>query len=148
MNCIYCGNDTETYNSRARARNPSVWRRRRCKTCVAQFTTLELPDYSTALAVEGVRGKIYPFSRDKLFMSLHRALGHRQDALASATGLTETVIGSLLRRKKAHPAGLLTMREIALAAHLALKRYDTLAAHTYKAYHQTALRGSGKQDQG
>lgn len=139
MVCIYCGQQTEVYNSRERARNPSVWRRRRCKACVAQFSTIELPDYSTSLAVEGLRGKLYPFSRDKLFVSLHKALSHRQDALDSATGLTETVIGYLLRHKKSSAAGVIDMRDIAQAAHTALKRYDPLAAHTYKAYHQTAL---------
>lgn len=139
MVCIYCDAQTEVYNSRDRARNPSVWRRRRCKSCVAQFSTLELPDYSTSLAVEGLRGKLYPFSRDKLFLSLLKALNHRHDALPSATSLTDTVIGQLLRRKKTTASGVLEMYDIARTAHQTLKRYDPLAAHTYKAYHQVAL---------
>ncbi len=141
MNCIYCDCGTEVTNSRAKARNPSVWRRRRCNTCVAQFSTLERPDYATALVVEGIRGKLYPFSRDKLFLSLYKSLGHRQDALNSATELTDTIIGRLLRQRQA-PDGLLQMAAIAHAAHITLKRYDPLAAHTYKAYHQAALKGS------
>lgn len=140
MICIYCGGETEVYNSRARARMPSIWRRRRCKTCVAQFSTVELPDYPTGLAVEGLRGKLYPFSRDKLFLSLYKALGHRQDALDSATALTDTVIGQILKAKRQQPS-IISIKDIAWAAHRALKRYDPLAAHTYKAYHQRAISG-------
>lgn len=144
MVCIYCGHETEVYNSRERARNPSVWRRRRCSLCVAQFTTEELPDYRTSLVVKGQDHKLYPFNRDKLFLSLHSALGHRQDALTPATELTSTVIGSLLRKKRA-PDGLLTISVLAKQTHQTLKRFDPLAAHTYKAYHQTALKSRGNQ---
>lgn len=139
MVCIYCGQDTEVYNSRVKTRNPSVWRRRRCQACVAQFTTLELPDYRASLVVEGVGGKLYPFSRDKLFLSLFKALEYRRDALNSATELTSTVIGRLLRTKKTSD-GLIRMSAIAETAHTVLKRFDPPAAHTYKAYHQSSLR--------
>ena len=139
MVCIYCGHETEVYNSREKTRNPSVWRRRRCVACVAQFTTHELPDYSSALVVIGTTGKLYPFSRDKLFLSLYKALEYRQDALRVATELTATVIGKLLRNKKA-PDGALSMSAIAEVAHLTLKRFDAPAAHTYKAFHSSALR--------
>lgn len=87
MVCIYCGKQTEVYNSRARTLNPSVWRRRQCIACDAKYTTIELPDYASALVVEGARGKLYPFSRDKLFLSLHKALEYRQDAIFVATEL-------------------------------------------------------------
>lgn len=139
MVCIYCGHETEVYNSRERARNPSVWRRRRCLACVAQFSTDELPDYDSALAVKGINGKLYPFNRDKLFLSLYKSLGHRQDALNSATELTSTTIGSLLRKMKA-PDGLLPIETLAVQTYQILKRFDPLAAHTYKAYHQTSLK--------
>lgn len=141
MICIYCGNKTEVYNTRERKRSPSVWRRRRCISCVAQFSTIEMPDYGSNLVVEGLRGKLYPFSRDKLFLSLHKALGHRQDALNSATELTETIISSLLKNNHA-PEGLLEIEDIAKTAYQTLGRYDPLAAATYKAYHQTALRNA------
>ncbi len=139
MVCIYCGHETEVYNSRERARNPSVWRRRRCGACVAQFSTNELPDYETSLVVTGTSGKLYPFSRDKLFLSLYRALGHRNDALDSATQLSDTVIGKLLRNNKASE-GIVTIQRLAQTTYEILKRYDPLAAHTYKAYHRTALK--------
>lgn len=138
MVCIYCNHETEVYNSRERKRNPSVWRRRRCIACVAQFSTNELPDYATSLVVSGQNKTVYPFSRDRLFLSLYKSLGHRKDALTSATELTQTVIGKLLRDCVARD-GVISMRELTVQAYRILKRYDPLAATTYKAYHQSHL---------
>ena len=141
MVCIYCENKTEVSNSRAKAHTPSVWRRRTCKKCVAQFTTTELPDYTKALLVETYGSKKHmPFSRDKLFLSLHKSLGHRGDALNSSTALVNTVIGRLLNKKYV-VNGSVTTKIISKVAYEVLKRYDPLAATTYKAYHQAALKG-------
>jgi len=140
MVCIYCGSETEVTNSRAKARTPSVWRRRSCKECVAQFTTTELPDYEKSLLVAGLNNKkFYPFSRDKLFLSLYKSLGHRQDALNSSSALTSTVIGVLLNKKYV-VNGAISTQSVAKVAHEALKRFDPLAATSYKAYHQAALK--------
>lgn len=140
MVCIYCGNNTEVTNSRPKARNASVWRRRACKSCVAQFTTVELPDYATALVIEGAdKTKLRPFSRDKLFLSLYKSLGHREDALNSSTALTNTVIGRVLSKKLAK-TGACNSEDLAKTTYEVLKRFDPLAAHTYKAYHQASLR--------
>jgi transcriptional regulator NrdR family protein len=142
MVCIYCGNDTKVTNSRDRARNPSVWRRRTCLACVAQFTTNELPDYSTALLVLNTERKhSTAFSRDKLFLSLYKSLGHRRDSLNSATELTNTIIGRVLHKKLA-PSGAISPQALAKISYDTLKRYDPLAAHNYKAYHQAALKRS------
>jgi transcriptional regulator NrdR family protein len=140
MVCIYCGHDTEVTNSRSKTRNASVWRRRACKSCVAQFTTIELPDYTTAISVESSDNtKLRAFSRDELFLSLYKSLGHRKDALSSATALTNTVIGRLLNKKLAKD-GSMSTKDLAKTAYEVLKRFDPLAAHTYKAYHQSLLR--------
>lgn len=140
MVCIYCGNETDVTNSRAKARTPSVWRRRTCKTCVAQFTTIELPDYAKALLVETPSfKKPSAFSRDKLFLSLYKSLGHRADALNSTTALTSTIIGRLINKKHL-TNGALSTQSIASVCYLTLKRFDPLAATTYKAYHQANLR--------
>lgn len=137
MICIYCGHETEVYNSRPKARQPLVWRRRRCLYCVAQFTTHELPEYATALVVE--RGKVLvPFERDKLLLSIYRACGHREDSQAAATELTNTVLGQIARKKLA-PHGTLPVQKLAMLIHVTIKRFDPLAANTYKAYHQKSL---------
>lgn len=139
MVCIYCNHETEVYNSRERKRNPSVWRRRRCKACVAQFSTNETPDYATGFAVSGQNKKLYPFSRDELFLSLYRALGHRKDCRESATELTSTAIGSIIRAQIIVD-GVINIKDLTQYTHKILKRYDSLAAHTYKAYHQAHLK--------
>ena len=140
MVCIFCHNETEVTNSRAKSRTPSVWRRRACKQCVAQFTTTELPDYTKALKVLSMDSrKLNPFSRDKLFLSLYQSLGHRKDALDSSTALTTTVIGRLIN-KKFVINGAIETKSISKVAYEALKRYDPLAAATYKAYHQLTLK--------
>lgn len=139
MFCIYCGHTTRIYNSRTNRKNPSVWRRRRCDTCVAQFTTLELPDYPSVLAVRGTSGKLYPFLRDKLFMSIHKSLAYRTDSIPAASELTATIIGRLLRTRQAQD-GLITMKSITEAAYLTLGRFDQPAADTYFAYHQRLLK--------
>lgn len=137
MVCIYCGHETEVTNSRPAARLPRVWRRRVCKACVAQFTTNELPDFASSMVVQAPSGALKPFLRDKLFLSVHRALSHREDALSSATELTNTAIGKAFRQKpegSVLPASLLA--KVTLES---LRRFDPLAGHTYKAYHQRTL---------
>jgi transcriptional regulator NrdR family protein len=137
MVCIYCGHETEVVNSRKRGRLPSVWRRRVCKQCVAQFTTLEQPDYTTALLVEDAGYKnLKPFSRDQLFLSIYKSLGHRSDALKSSTALTETIIGKLLN-KKLVKNGVIDSENIAKTSYDILKRFDKTAATFYRAYHKS-----------
>ena len=138
MVCIYCGGDTEVTNSRRKARQPLVWRRRRCIACVAQFTTHELPEYATALVVD--HGKVLvQFERDKLFLSIHFACSHRGDSQTAASSLTATVLGSIARKKQA-PDGKLALFELARLTYDTLKRFDRNAAATYKAHHQDSLR--------
>lgn len=138
MECIYCNSDTEIYNSRPSKKNSSVWRRRRCKTCFAQFTTYELPDYTSTLSIEGQNGKLYPFSRDKLFLSTYRALGHRKDALDSATELVTTIISKLL--KEYEESAKIPAKDLALVTFKTLNYYDQFSGDSYRAYHQRLLR--------
>lgn len=140
MVCIYCGYETKVTNSRKKARQPLVWRRRQCERCVAQFTTHELPDYATALVID--RGKVLvPFERDKLFLSVHFACSHRKDAQEAATSLTETILGKIARKKLA-PEGKLTVKAMAHLTYDTLRQFDRNAAATYKAHHQAALRAA------
>lgn len=139
MVCIFCSSETEVKNSRSKAKTPSVWRRRVCKVCVAQFSTIELPDYARALRVE-MPGNKKPiaFSRDRLFLSLQKSLAHRADAVDAASALSATVISRLLKLR--HKDGVYSSQDIAKRAYEILKRFDPLAAHTYKAYHQASLK--------
>jgi transcriptional repressor NrdR len=137
MVCIYCGHDTEVVNSRKKARQPLVWRRRRCEQCVAQFTTHELPEYTTALLVK--HGKVLtPFERDQLFLSIHFACSHRLDSQKAATSITNTVIGYIARRNLARE-GNLSNEALAKLTYETLRRFDRNAAATYKAHHLKSL---------
>lgn len=133
MVCIYCGGPTHVANSREQKRVGNVWRRRSCKTCQAVFTTIESADLSASLRVRhpGIR-QLEVFNRDKLFMSLARALGHRSDFLEAADALTATTIGRLL---KTHPGASIETSLVREHAHTVLSRFDKAAAISYAAYH-------------
>ncbi len=132
MRCIYCESDTKVNNSRLQRRLNRVWRRRECAQCHAVFTTEEAVELSGSIVVRTTTKKLEPFSRDTLFASLLRALGHRQTAVADAGALTATVIAKLLL---AATNAAVTPQEIVVLASETLERFDTAAATQYKAYH-------------
>jgi hypothetical protein len=86
-----------------------------------------------------VDGTVRAFSRDRLFLSLYKSLGHRDNALDDATALTATVLAKILRSSMTE-SGILEATALAKKSYSTLKRYDPLAAHAYKAYHQKTLR--------
>ncbi|MBC7707841.1 hypothetical protein H7Y63_01315 [Polaromonas sp.] len=114
-------------------RSNSVWRRRRCTTCAAVFTTHETADYSALWRVSGPKASLMPFSHDKLFLSLYNSLQHRPTALTDASGITDTVISKLMSQAK---DGLLQPSQIIQTATVALHRFDTAASVHYQAFHK------------
>ena len=133
MVCVYCGGDTGVVNSRPQKRDNRVWRRRRCKSCGAVFSTEEAARLDQAWQVSGPRERLRPFSRDKLFMSLYDSCRHRTTALSDARGLTETVIGKLA----AHVAGgTVGTGDITGVAQVVLNRFDKAASVYYAARHR------------
>jgi len=144
MVCVYCGSETEVTNTRSRARLPSVWRRRQCKACVAQFSTIEAADLGGSYLVTYGDGGTAPFQRDVLFVSIMDALKHRPDNVTAAGALADTVIGTLLKSARSSRSsvqrGRFTTHDIATAAHQVLRRFDTFGAASYKAFHQAALK--------
>ncbi len=131
MKCIYCREDTKVTNSRLQKTRNQVWRRRHCQQCGADFTTLEKPDFLTALTV--THKKYYtPFSRDKLFLSVYESVKHRKTALSDATALTDTIVGKLYPLIQ---SGSLTQDQIVTIASEALHHFDKAAASHYNAYH-------------
>lgn len=73
-----------------------------------------------------------PFSRDKLFLSLHNSCQHRKTALRDAQGLTDTIIKKLPAYIE---AGTLTNTAISRVAQVALNRFDAVASAHYQAVH-------------
>jgi transcriptional repressor NrdR len=132
MVCIQCGSKTEVVNSRTGRRSNQVWRRRHCTRCGALFTTEERADYEAAWAVRSPQGRLEPFSRDKLLVSLYRSLRHRPAALRDAGALADTIINKL-RAQAAD--GVLESRIITGTARVALNRFDHAASVAYQAFH-------------
>lgn len=134
MICIYCKGDTRVGNSRLQRRSNNIWRRRVCKLCAASFTTLEKPDLFSCFMVHGKDATLEKFSRDKLFLSIHKSCQHRKGAIADASALTDTVIAVL-----PFPATeSIDAKIIATNTHQILKRFDEVAASLYEAYHLQA----------
>lgn len=133
MVCLQCGAKTHVINSRLQKRNNRVWRRRQCLGCQAIFTTTEEALYAALWAVQGKNGKITPFSRDKLLLSLYKSCGHRPRALEDASELTDTVISKLAALSV---NGLLGATVIARVSQVVLSRFDKAASTHYQAFHQ------------
>lgn len=133
MVCIYCGGDTRITNSRPQKRLGQTWRRHACLQCSSIFTTNESVDLTTSLTVSNETAAVRPFSRDKLFVSLLKALGHRQDPVKDAGALTATVIAKLTHEAK---AAVVSHKAITTVALQTLKHFDRPAAVQYAAYHQ------------
>lgn len=131
MVCIYCGSETSVSNSRKQKRRNTVWRRRVCAQCHATVTTVEAVDLENALVITSDRRHEH-FSRDKLFISIYESCKHRNDAQASATALTDTIITLL------YPLitdASVTRSDIIKITTKVLHRYDEPAVVYYKAFH-------------
>jgi transcriptional repressor NrdR len=133
MVCVYCGSRTQVANSRPQKRLHQVWRRRTCTTCGAIFTTNETIDFSTSLVVRNSTGSVQPFNRDQLFVSILRAVGHREAPVRDASALTATITGRLLHNTK---TAVITRTDIINTTLQALKHFDQAAAVQYAAYHK------------
>jgi transcriptional repressor NrdR len=132
MVCIYCGSQTQVSNSRHKRRTNEVWRRRTCQNCQAVFTTLETPTLEQSVSVIGKSGRLEPFERDKLYLSIVSACGHRKHPSKDATGLTATVISQLLPQIK---QASLSKSQIIEVTSKVLGRFDKSASSAYQAYH-------------
>ncbi len=133
MVCIYCGGGTAVINSRPQRRANQIWRRRRCKACGSVFTSEESAQYGSAWQVRSLQGRLEPFSRLKLCLSLLKSCEHRLTALNDAEALTATVIAKLPPHVR---GGTLDARDIARAAQVALNRFDKTASIHYQAFHK------------
>ncbi|HUS25742.1 MAG TPA: hypothetical protein VMY99_00125 [Nevskiaceae bacterium] len=132
MVCIYCGCATQVVNSRLQKRDNHVWRRRRCSECGSVFTTQEQAVLSAGLVYQDAGGRMQPFSRDTLFLSIYDSCKHRSQAVADASALAQTVIGKLIKNTA---NGMVERSHVLAAAIEVLGNFDATAATVYKAYH-------------
>jgi len=133
MVCIYCGSKTQIINSRPQKRLNRTWRRHKCLQCQAVFTTEESVHYEGSIVVRQPQGALLPFSRDKLFASVLRAVGHRVSPIEDAGALTATITARLVHQ---NTSGALTPSDIILATQDTLRHFDSAAAVQYQAYHK------------
>ena len=112
-----------------------MWRRRKCLSCQAVFTTLEGVNLSTTLRVEK-DDSLEPFLTDLLFVEILFALSDRKNAYIDAREVTNTIIQTLLALPSA-PVFLST--EISQTTATVLKRFDGRAWHRYTADHPSLV---------
>ena len=131
MVCVYCSHETKVTNSRLQKKPNQVWRRRQCLHCGAIFSTIEAVNTGQALRFQDKK-QFEPFSRDKLFLSLHDSLKHRKTALSDATALTETVMSKLLPHIQHATIDRTVVIELTATV---LNNFDKPAATSYRAFH-------------
>lgn len=132
MVCIYCVGKTSVANSRGSKKSPETWRRRECMECGTVFTTRERPDYEGALRIRKEDGRLQPFLRDKLFISVYNSLSHRKTAQSDATELTDTVILQLI---ELHTGGIASGQTLTATTLQVLNRFDKAAGVYYQAHY-------------
>lgn len=77
-------------------------------------------------------GQLEPFSRDKLFLSLHDSLKHRKSHINDATALCETII------QKSLPLiadAAISRGQLVTVATDVLRKFDPVAAVQFEAFH-------------
>lgn len=134
MVCMYCGGKTRVFNSRRQSRNNNVWRRRRCLSCGAVFTSVEAPDLTSSLSVNRL-GVYEPFQPDFLYSELLIALKGRKDRYIAARELSNIIIRNLIKDEGA----AFTPQQINQAASKVLKRFDKRAYARYEAEHSSLI---------
>lgn len=132
MVCLYCKSSTSVTNSRPQKRLNQVWRRRVCSECGAIFSTTEAVNYTTAVITQNHEGKLTPFQKERLFLSILKTCEHRKDALNDAIALTETVLTKIMENT---PSASISLGLIATATHSVLKNFDSLSSVQYAALH-------------
>jgi len=132
MVCIYCGSETKVTNSRHQRRANNVWRRRQCVSCNTVFSTIESPDIELSITIRQSNGRLEPFLRDKLLVSVYDSLKHRKSALTDATALTATIV---TRAYELADQALIERDALVEITYVVLERFDTVAATHYQAYH-------------
>lgn len=78
-------------------------------------------------------GKLRPFVRDILFLSLHVSLRHRKTATSDASGLCDTIIGQLPHFAE---GGIVERDVIVAITTETLQHFDQAAATSYQAFHK------------
>ncbi len=133
MFCINCFHkNTKVTNTRARTKQPHIWRRRACTKCGKTFTTYERPSLIDNKLVTLTNGKTEQFNLGKLVISISKAFSHSQDESKYDSLWLAQSVEDILSTE----VSVLTPEDIGAVTHTVLRRYDELAAIQYAAQHQ------------
>lgn len=132
MFCINCFHkNTLVSNSRPHKKQPQIWRRRKCSSCGASFTTYERPSLADNKPIHKPDGTTTPFNLGKLIISISRSFTHNAtEGASSSLWLAQTVEDTLSTQYTT-----ITPEDIEVVTHQVLKRFDELAAVQYAAQH-------------
>ena len=123
MRCPFCGtDDTQVVDSRVNDEGNSIRRRRRCSKCDKRFTTYESVELTLPQVVKQ-NGKREDFSRNKLHLSLSRALHKRPVPVEYIEQAIERIIQKVL----AYGEKEITARELGENVMHELKKMDKVA---------------------
>jgi transcriptional repressor NrdR len=136
MVCPFClHKKTDVFNSRPGNRINTIWRRRRCNACGAQFTTYESADPGSILHIKDGR-EILPYSHSKLLLELAQICDHRSDIDESVPYLVATIEQKLFKMAGERQELALAKADILSVALETLQRYDPVAYVKYVGKHQ------------
>jgi transcriptional repressor NrdR len=136
MVCIFClHNSTRVYNSRKGTKLNTIWRRRRCDNCGAEFTTYESADVSAILTVQHNKN-VEPFSHTRLLLELLQVLGHLDKTDEIVPYTAGTIEQKLFRIAATNQKHSVTPQEVIKVTAEVLEHYDTTAYLTYAARHK------------
>lgn len=131
MVCMLCDSKTRITNSRSNAPGYQTWRRHTCNRCSAVYTTRESIDMSLSYRVERIKGNLEPFSRDKLFMSIARALEHRPNYIEDSGMLMWTILDAIQSGKQL----VISRNDLVSLVTSTLRRFDIGSSQIYRSRH-------------
>ena len=134
MKCPYCRQaTTDIFNTRPTRFGTQIWRRRKCLSCGANFTTYEQPDLHF-LKVVKKSGKAERYSRAKLFSGIYGAFLSVKAKETTVDAVTDTIEAKILDTQQKQ----ISSQDVAKIVLTTLKHFNTAAFLRYLAY-QTDL---------
>ena len=130
MKCAFCSaQETQVIDSRVSDEGDQVRRRRRCTVCHKRFTTYENAELRMPTIVKS-NGQREDFSRQKIELSLHRALHKRSVAEADVVAAVERIEQALLnearRELPSRKVGEMVMQELKQLDQVGYVRYASV----------------------
>lgn len=132
MKCPICREtNNEVYNTRTTRFGTQTWRRRRCLSCDASFTTYEQPDLKFLKILGDTSKKTAPYSRATLFSSVYGAFSGSSVKPSVIDAVTDNIEAKLLDLQD-HTITTEQITDIVLST---LKHFDSAAFLRYLSDH-------------